>query len=211
MATTYTLNLQNQTPSVWTFVVFLVLPNSAGLDSVAWQLRTLPPSTGKGSISWTDDYCVAIATRGSAGGFTVFSDTQTQPAAANTAWKIVDSSGVQEIVANGTALTPDTIQLLNSTSSLANGGFGAASLGAVFKGDLRGQESAVFVPQPQYFVMLADSMQQGQVITRGSRIAKATTSSIVGPVALNLSPAAATKSVTAVVNGNTISIQVVPP
>jgi hypothetical protein len=210
MATTYTLNLQNQTPSVWTFVVFLVLPNSAGLDSVAWQLRTLPRSTGKGSITWTDDYCVAIATRGTAGGFTVFSDTQTQPAAANSAWKIVESAGVEEIVSNGLPLTPDTIQLLNSTSALANGGFGAASLGAVFKGDLRGQESAVFVPQPQYYVLLADSMQQGQVITRGISAKTTATSAIVGPVALNLSPAAATKSVVAVVAGNTISIQVSP-
>jgi len=69
--------------------------------------------------------------------------------------------------------------------------------------------AALFSPPPSYFVLLADAMEPGQLITTGgvAWLSKATTT-IVGPRALDLSPLAASLTVTAKVTGATIELLV---
>jgi len=212
MATSYRLALLNTTPRTWTFVVFITLPGGAGLDSVAWRLQGVAPNSGRGSIPWTDELCVAIGTRDARDGVVVYSDTQTKPAAVDQAWKIELDGGAQQLVAAGGAITPGTVQVRNDSGQLANAALGVAGTGAVYEAGLYSGASALFVPQPRYYVLLADAMVPGQVITTGGRIpvdgSVAATTVIVGPQPLDLSPSNAALTVTAKLVGASIVIEV---
>jgi hypothetical protein len=207
MATLYTLALENQTPLVWTFVVYILLPE--GGDSVAWRLEPVAREGGKGTIAWTAELCVAIGTREMVGGGVFYRDTLARPTSADDAWRIEISSGAQDLVPVGRSLTPGTVQVGNASGRLANAALGIGGTGAVFVPDLFSGATAVFYPLPSYFLLLADAMQSGQLIaTGGSDRLMAATTTIVGPRALDLSPAVPSLTVTAKTMGATIEILV---
>lgn len=208
--TTLTVNLANKTPSVWTFVVFMTLPNSSGLESVAWKLRPIPGTNGTSKLTWTDtDFCAAIGAYTTSGGMIVYEQTQALPATAGSAWQIVAQGGAQELQANGNAILPNMIQIANASGSLASAAFGVASTAAVYKRDLLSGASAIFDPQPSYFVLLADSMDQGQAIVPVP--SGGLGGVIVGPKPLPLSASAPSVTVTATSNSVSIDLAVTTP
>jgi hypothetical protein len=211
MPTSYSLALRNTTPRSWIFVVFITLPGGAGLDSVAWRLRAVPTS-GTGSLPWIDELCVAIGTRTVTDGIVVYSDTQAKSTTVDEAWEIELAGGAQQLVAAGRPITPGTVQVTNASGQLANAALGVDGTGAVYAADLYSGARAVFRPPPRYYVLLADAMVPGQLITQGDHLAVdrelAATTVIVGPEPLDLSPANSSLTVTAKLAGASIEIEV---
>ncbi len=49
--TTYYLDFVNKTKKIWTMGVYQTIPESTGLDSVAWKRATVPPG-GTSGVFW---------------------------------------------------------------------------------------------------------------------------------------------------------------
>lgn len=58
--TTYGINFANETPDTWTLCIYQFLPDSVGLESVAWK-QTRVPRNGESGIQWDMEYLACLA------------------------------------------------------------------------------------------------------------------------------------------------------
>jgi hypothetical protein len=183
-----TINFANKSSSSWTLAIYLTLP---GFDSDSWK-QMIVPLGGSVANSWdTETLSVAI------GSFTttfprIYTTSQVLSAELGSAWKIVSGQGVLELSANGSALLPTQIQILDGAGQPTCPGLGVDGTGALFRPDLPSGATAVFDGVPAYWVAAFDNIQQGQLITtsvdqqKSSQTPPATTT-FIGPQPLDFS------------------------
>ena len=173
----YQVTLQNQTTTVWTLVVFIKIPDATGMLSVAWKLT--PPVAGSGSndTSWTDTPAVALGTLSNSSGSRVYKQNVARAAAVDQAWTVTKTSTVLDLTLTGSSLTPGQIEITNASGQLTNVALGYDNTAAVYAPNLPSGLAAGFIPLPQYWVTVAQSMQAGQVIANASSNANNLTAS----------------------------------
>ncbi len=196
MATFY-CDFSNQTTKTWTMCVYQTLPDSIGLDSVAWKQTTVPHS-GFSGVTWDETYNVAIANYQQTGGIGVYTAAQTLSTELGTSWDIVFKDGVQQLVSSGTT-TPGQIIINNKSNELANPGIGMSGQGSVYKNNALSGSSAQFKVTPTYWVGLFNSLQLGEVISSNV---------IVGPFQLTYNQGMTRAIVTATESGSSINVDI---
>ena len=179
-----TVTFANQTTSTtWTLVIYLTLPGQS-FDSVCWKQTTAPPSGNGEPLSWnTEDLDAAI---GSHTAGVIYATRQALPAKLGSMWTIVAAGDAVQLRANGSAMLPTQIQILNDTGQMANPGLGVDGTAALFSRDLLSGVSAVFDGIPEYWVAVCDTAVPGQLITTSANVAPATTA-LIGPEPLDFS------------------------
>lgn len=171
----YHVQFDNKTDHAWTMVVFQTLPGGIALDSVSWQ-QVVAARQGTGEVSFSLVNDVVLATYTGAAGAGIYRPTQTLGAAIGSAWDVVFKEGVQQLEPAGTTVAGQ-IRMTNRSDRLANLGVGQSGHGFVYKRNVLGNVSVQFVMSPASWVGLFESVQLGQVVSRG------TTS--VGPLPLS--------------------------
>lgn len=159
----YYVDFNNKTDRVWTMGIYQTLPESIGLDSVAWQ-RTTVPHSGSSGVDWEITYSVAIADYKQSGGIGVYKASQTLNSLLGTKWEIVFEDGVQQLKEAGSG-TDGYIIIQNNSNELANPGIGMSGEGAVYKRNILAGTSAQFKVTPTYWVGLFDDVKLGEVIS----------------------------------------------
>jgi rhizosphere induced protein len=183
-----TVTFANQTTSTtWTLVIYLTLPGQS-FDSVCWKQTTAPPSGSGGPLSWcTEDLNAAIGCYHTTD--MIYTTRQARLAKPGSMWKIVADGDAAQLQANGSAMLPTQIQILNDTGQMANPGLGVDGTGALFSRDLLSGVSAVFDGVPEYRVVVCDTAVPGQLITTSAisaNVALATTE-LIAPMLLDFS------------------------
>lgn len=181
------ITFDNQTDRVWTMVVYQTLPRSTDLDSVSWQQVTVANSGG-GTVSWTNTLNAVIAGYTATGGTQLYKASQLLDATSGSAWKIVFESGIQQLQPDGRAPLATQIQIANVSGRLANPGLGMAGKGAVYQQGLPSGLKVLFETSPLFWVALFESIQPGEVITRGSDRKMSFLTTMAGPWALKYPP-----------------------
>lgn len=169
--TTYNVAFDNQTSMTWVFVVYVTIPNATGMLSVAWQLAGVAQG-GTGSVSWTDDSSACLGKASTSSGAQSFSQTLSRPATANEAWSAFLNSGVVDLKLTGLSVTPGQLEITNNSGQLANLALGYGGIAAVYAAGVPSGVTAGYIPEPRYWVMLSQSIAQGQVVARAATPAK---------------------------------------
>jgi hypothetical protein len=164
MATKFFVDLNNQTDQTWTLAVYQVLPDSIGLDSVAWKQTTVPQS-GTSGVDWTVNFNVALANFKQDEGIGVYQSSQLLSADLGTQWQIIFKDHVQQLIPDGDAPREDQIIIANSSGDLANPGIGMDGSGSVYKHDVLSGAGAQFTVTPTYFAGLFNDVELGEVIS----------------------------------------------
>jgi hypothetical protein len=164
-----TVTLRNDTSSVWTLAVFLSIPTAASQLSVAWMLTSPVAGSGTGYTSWTPDApAVCLGLPALSSGTQVYRQTLARAAAANQGWTVTSSSGAFLLTQTGSSVTPGQIQIANASGQLVNAALGFSGTAAIYAPSLPSGLTAGFIPSPQYWMILAQSIQAGQVVANGS-------------------------------------------
>lgn len=159
----YYIDFENETDRTWTMVVYQTLPDSIGLDSVAWQ-KTTTPKGGSSGVKWEIDYLVSIANYKQDGGIGVYKSSQKLPAKLGSKWEIVYEEGVQQLKEAGSA-QDGYITIVNKSKVQANPGVGMSGSPAVYKQNVLDGSSAQFKVTPTYYVGLFNDLELGTVIS----------------------------------------------
>lgn len=163
MATTYSINFENQTPETWTLCVYQTLPDSPGLDSVSWK-QTRVPTQGVSGVQWQIQYLACLANYKQTGGKGVYKASQKLPTDLGKAWDCVYNDGVQQLIASGST-TSGQLLLANKSQKLANLAIGVDGDIALVKSNVYSGNNAQFVVKPKYYVALYTNLTQGEVIS----------------------------------------------
>lgn len=206
--TNYTVTFSNKTTTTWTMVLYITLPAGTGLASVSWK-QAVAPANGITSVGWTDTSYAVLANATSFNGLAGLVMSQAVTAPPDTAWNVVMQDSVQQLVANGLPLLKDMIQFNNISLRNANAGFGLDGVGAVYKSNLGSGQNIAFKPVPQYWVMLAEQMSIGEVITvTRSPTVRVTAAVSTTPQALSFPTNQTSATVTASVSGEVLTVAV---
>lgn len=194
---TYSVDFNNQTDRTWTMVVYQTLPDSIGLDSVAWKKSTAPQS-GETGVNWEIEYLVALANYKQTGGIGVYKASQKlNNIPLGSKWKVVFKDGVQQLERDGDAERPELIVINNKSNQLADIGVGMSGDASVYKRDVYSGSGAQFQVTPTYYVGLFNDLTKGTVISGNV---------IVGPLQVQF-PSGMNKAVlTASLNGSNINL-----
>ncbi|MGB7442671.1 MAG: hypothetical protein WA919_16530 [Coleofasciculaceae cyanobacterium] len=191
----YYVDFENKTDRTWTMVVYQQLPESIGLESVAWK-KTTAPRGGFTGVEWELDYIVSLANYKQDGGIGVYKASQELETALGKKWTIVDKDGVQQLEETGKA-KDGYIEIVNKSKQLANPGVGMSDSPAVYKRKTLGGSTAQFQVTPTYYVGLFNNVELGTVISSNV---------IVGPLKIQF-PSGMNKGVlTAVLDGESIKL-----
>ncbi|WP_419786592.1 hypothetical protein [Pseudodesulfovibrio sp.] len=195
----YYVNFENDTDRTWNMAVYQTLPDSIGLDSVAWQVAAAPHS-GVTGIEWTLEYNVALADyRQESSSTGIYKASQSLITDLGYEWEIVFQDGVQQL----NKLQPleadlkDHIRVINRSGLEANPGVGMSGYGSVFKRSVLGNASAQFKVTPTYWVGLFRDVQLGQVISSNVE---------VGPIEIQFDNGTNVATVTAIREGESIEV-----
>jgi hypothetical protein len=192
---TYYVDFNNQTDRTWTMVVYQTIPDSIGLDSVAWKKTTVPKS-GESGVEWEIDYLVALANYKQPTGVGVYKASQRLNASLGSKWKVVFQDGVQQLKADGNA-QPGFIVINNESGNLADIGIGMSGESSVYKRNVLSGSGGQFKVTPTYYVGLFNDLVYGTVISSNV---------IVGPMTL-VFPSGQNKAVlTASLDGPSITL-----
>jgi hypothetical protein len=163
MATTYSINFENQTPQTWTLCVYQTLPDSPGLDSVSWK-QTKVPTYGVSGVQWGIQYLACLADYKQSEGKGVYMASQKLPTNLGKKWDCVYQDDVQQLLSNGDT-TEGQLLLLNESQKLANLAIGMDGDIALVKSNVYSGNSAQFVVKPKYYVALYSNLTKGEVIS----------------------------------------------
>ncbi|MEH1780072.1 MAG: hypothetical protein V7L26_13310 [Nostoc sp.] len=159
----YYVDFENQTDRTWTMVVYQTLPDSIGLESVAWK-KTTTPQRGSSGVKWGIDYLVSIADYKQEEGIGVYKSSQKLPAKLGSKWEIVYEEGVQQLKQAGSGLD-GYITIINKSKLKANPGVGMFESPAVYKKNVLSDSSAQFKVTPTYYVSIFNDLELGTVIS----------------------------------------------
>lgn len=161
----YTVTCHNQSnDTAWTFVAMITLLDAGGCQSLAWQVTSVPWS-GNGTLSWTTDVEVCLATVTGTPPPTIYQTSQIVSTTGVASWTVGSSGGTTVLQSSTTQpLIPGTIQITNDTSAAVNVGYGQSGAMAVVQPDLPGNAMAVFYPTPSYLLYVSTAVAAGQVI-----------------------------------------------
>lgn len=192
----YYVNFDNNTDRTWSMAVYQTLPNSIGLDSVAWKLTTVPKS-GSSGVLWEVNYNVSLASYRQDTPLGVYYASQTMDTHLGYEWDIVYKDGVQqlELVEPLDSGLEDHILINNKSGLEANPGIGMSGMGSVFKRNVLSNASAQFKVTPIYWVGLFRDVQIGEVISSNVE---------VGPFKLAFAEGSNVATITAVRQGDAI-------
>jgi len=192
----YYVNFENETDRTWSMAIYQTIPNSIGLDSVAWKLTTVPQS-GLSGVAWEVDYNVALANYRQDTPLGVYHASQTMGSHLGTEWDIVYRDGVQQLKLVGElGLDLEDHILINNKSGLtASPGIGMSRAGSVFKRDILSNASAQFKVQPTYWAGLVRDVRLGEVISSNIE---------VGPIKLSFAEGANVATINAKRIGDSI-------
>ncbi len=160
------VNFENKSDRTWSMAVYQTLPNSVGLDSVAWKMSTVPTG-GSSGVEWALNYNVALADYQQDTPLGVYKASQTLSADLGYEWDIVYIDGCQQLVMVK-ALSSDLQDhiVINNKSGLeANPGIGMSGQGSVFKRNVLSNASAQFKVTPTYWIGLFRDVKLGEVIS----------------------------------------------
>lgn len=191
----YYVDFNNQTDRAWTMVVYQTLPDSIGLDSVAWKKTTVPKS-GESGVEWDIDYLVALGNYKQIGGIGVYKSSQKFPAILGTKWNVVFKDSVQQLELDGTAES-GTIVIHNQSGALADIGVGMSDQASVFKRNVLSGSDGQFKITPTYWVGLFNDLQLGTVISSNV---------VVGPLQLQFPSGQNKALLTASLDGSSIKL-----
>jgi hypothetical protein len=192
----YYVDFNNLTDRTWSMAVYQTIPNSIGLDSVAWKLSTVP-THGFSGVDWVVDYNVALAEYRQDAPLGVYCASQALTTHLGYEWDIIYKDGVQQL-SLVQALSPELQDhiLINNKSGLeANPGIGMAGMGSVYKRNVLSNASAQFKVTPTYWVGLFRDVQRGEVISSNVE---------VGPIKLQFAEGSNVATVTATREGDSI-------
>ncbi|AOY80604.1 hypothetical protein BJP36_12415 [Moorena producens JHB] len=194
---TYSVDFKNQTDRTWTMVVFQEIPDSIGLDSVAWKKTTVPRS-GESGVDWDIEYIVALANYKQTGGVGVYKASQKfNNISLGSKWKVVFKDGVQQLEPDGDAEKPELIVINNESNQLADVGIGMSGDASVYKRDVYSGSGGQFKVTPTYYVGIFNDLVLGTVISSNV---------IVGPLKVQF-PSGMNKAVlTATLDGSTLKL-----
>lgn len=191
-STVYSLDFLNQTSDTWTLCVYQELPDSPGLDSVAWKQTTVPQQ-GESGLQWNVQYMAAIAQYQQIGGKGVYKASQKIGTKLGKKWVCKFESDVQQLFEDG-GTTAGHLLIQNQSGALANPAIAVDGDIALVKSDVYSGNSAQFVVKPKYFVALFANLTQGEVISGNQ---------IHGPLPVVFEGAQTTKRYVAEVKGAT--------
>lgn len=177
--TSFSATLVNQTQSTWTLVVYLTLPTSPTLASVAWKLTAPAASGGTQRVTWSDGFGVALATLNG----TLYQQNLVQASDPGKAWKVVTVSNAVQFDADGNALLPTSLQVDNASGQTVNAGLAYGGTGAIYRSGLANGVNVQFGTTPLFWAILVDSIQHGELVRQGTADA-AMFNSFVGPQAV---------------------------
>jgi hypothetical protein len=186
----------NNTGRTWTMGLYQTLPDSTGLESVAW-LATTAPDGGETGVDWAVDYQAMLANYKQVNGRGVYKASQKKSSLIGKRWRVVFDEGVQQLVEDGEANRPDQIIIANDSGELATPGIGMSGQGTVFKHELFSGSAAQFIIKPTYHFGLFNDVVLGEVISSNV---------IVGPQTLVFEGGLNAATITASVRGNTIHL-----
>lgn len=198
--TEYSATLDNQTQTTWTLVIYLILPSSPTLSSVAWKLASAAP-TGTKAVTWDDGLGVALATLSG----NVYQQNLVQASDAGKAWKVVTQSGAQQFQADGSSMTPTTLQVDNAAGQPVDAGFALGGTGAVYRAGLLSGSNVLFDTAPQVWALLADNAQQGEIVYEAASRAMLI-GTFVGPQQVRFPASQPNLVVTATQSGGSVSM-----
>lgn len=194
---TYYVDFNNQTNRTWTMVVYQTIPESIGLDSVAWK-KTIAPQNGETGVSWEIEYLVALANYKQTGGIGVYKASQKfNDIPLGSKWKVVYKDNVQQLERDGDADRPELIVIKNDSNHLADVGVGMSGEASVYKRDVLSGSAGQFKVTPTYYVGLFNNLELGTVISSNV---------VVGPLEVKF-PGGLNKAVlTASLDGSNIKL-----
>jgi hypothetical protein len=217
----YEVTLLNQTGTVWTLVVYITIPDAAGMLSVAWQVSPPAAPSGNNTVAWTDDPYVCLGSSPTGSGVQIYRQTLSQLAAANQGWLVANNSGALTLTLQGSSVTPGQIEITNNAGQFTNVALGYSKAAAVYSPQLASGLAAGFIPVPQYWVLLSQSaMKPGQVVANASTPVKSGTTSTFSagmqqvaaqfapPIPLNFPTGQTAATVTASLSGSTFTVSV---
>lgn len=200
MATQYYVDFVNNTDRTWTMCVYQELPDSVGLDSIAWKQTTVPHQ-GVSGVDWSITYNVAITKYKQQNGVGVYKATQTLDTSLGNAWDCVFKDGVQQLVpSTSTATVPAGEIVINNVSNLqADLAVGMSGQASVVKSNVLSGSNAQFKVTPTYWVGLFDDLLLGTVISSNVD---------VGPQEVDFPDGMNAATVTASLSGQTIVVNI---
>ena len=195
----YYVNFDNKTDRTWNMAVYQTLPDSIGLDSVAWKLAAAPPS-GTTGVMWELQYNVALADYRQESTLGVYKGNQALITDLGYEWEIVYKDGVQQLqkVQALPSDIGDHILISNRSGLEANPGIGMSGVGSVYKRNVLSNASAQFKVTPTYWVGLFRDVQLGAVISSNVE---------VGPIKLQFAEGSNVATVVASREGDSIEYE----
>ena len=193
----YCVRFENRAEGVWTLVVFVVLTDSPGLQSVSWQQATAPEN-GASVLRWQPDLGAAIADYQQEGGEGVYSAFQVLPAFPGSVWDVLFLEEVQQLVLSGDTTYRSQVLIRNRSGFKANPGIALAGSGAVYRRNVDSGHDTVFVTSwLSYRAALFREVEQGEDVRKPGPE--------VGPVPINFPQGRTNATVTARLdNGQTV-------
>ena len=166
----------NATNEPWHFGVYQKSPESPGLNSVAWQVRGVPPQTGSkpssAEVNWTLNYGICIAKFDK--DFNGYTGQQFAPAYLGNKYEVVTDDGIPTIDTKPTGVgSPDQIVLKNNTGPPAQEvtmGFTVSNNIIAAQDKVGGNESTIYRVHPTYFVACYRNIVLGQLVDSGVAI-----------------------------------------
>jgi hypothetical protein len=196
----WNVTFTNATLMPWVAAIWQELPD-AGLTPVSWQqARTVPGQTAP--FGWDETYAAALATyedKLPSGIYSVITSRAAKPSSTWDAITINEVDYVAEVDAGG---KPGPIATTNRSAGPVNAGLMQSGAAVAYAHELAVDAVATFTLQPQFRLGLVVELQPGQVIDRSLVI--------VGPLTLTFPPAIQRLLVTAVLQGQSIVLTVVP-
>jgi len=198
--TDWNVTFTNATLMPWVAAIWQELPD-AGLSPVSWQQAQAAP----GMIirfAWDDSYAVSLATyqdEPPSGSYSLLIFRTAMP---GSVWDIITINHLDYLADAGMGPDPGVIASTNRSTGPVNAGLMQTGAPVAYVHDLAVDAVATFTLQPQFRFGLFVELAPGQVIEPALVI--------VGPQPLNFPPGIRDLIVTAVLQGQTIVITVVP-
>ena len=174
----YKMIFVNSTDEPWYFGVYQKYPESPGLNSVAWQVRRVPPIAGSlpsaAEVNWTLNYGVCMADfdkdiKGYTGGKLQESSSLRQTSGRYTR-EVISLDGIPNIdtkpIGVGTADQNQT----EPPAQPVTMGFTASNSMIGVQDDVAGNEETIFRVHPTYYVACYRNIVVGQLVDSGVAI-----------------------------------------
>ncbi len=161
--TTYQVDFINDTPDTWTFCIYQLLPDSIGLESVAWKQARVPKN-GESGVQWSTEHMVCLAEYRQTGGKGHYKTTQMMRTDLGMHWRCDYADNVQQLRQAGTT-TPGQLLIANNSLQLANLGIGMDGRLSLVKRFVYSGNNAQFVVKPRYYVGIFHDLMPGEIIS----------------------------------------------